>query len=343
MTYRTVAPKRWCIVGLGSMGKRRVRNLHALGYRSVVGVDVRDDRRSEARDRYGIEVTPDLGSGLEGADAVVVSLPPDLHVGAATAAVRAGLPVFCEASVTDDGLAELEALARDRGVVVFPSCTMRYFPAPQCIRAMVAEGPLGRPLFFTYHSGQFLPDWHPWERITDYYVSNPATGGCREIVPFELAWLTWVFGEVTDVAGYVGRSGELGIPLDDRYHVELGFASGVRGALTVDVLSRPAVRAMRVVGTAGTLRWDEGGVFTSDGRAGWREHAIDTGTRESGYINPEEPYQQEMRDFVRCLERGEAPAYDVCADRRVLATLYAIERSARTGCRLTRAAGEWPA
>jgi predicted dehydrogenase len=324
------------------MGKRRVRNLHALGHRSIVGVDIRDDRRAEARERYGIEVTRDLDAALGGADAAVVSLPPDLHVATATAAVRAGVPVFCEASVTDDGLAELEVLARERGVLVFPSCTMRYFPAPRRIRALVASGGLGRPLFFTYHSGQYLPDWHPWERITDYYVSKPATGGCREIVPFELTWLTWVFGDVTEVSGHVGQSGELGIPLDDRYHAELGFADGVRGALTVDVLSRPAVRAMRLVFTAGTLRWEDGRIFTSDGAAGWREHTIEAGTRESGYINPEEPYQQELAEFVACVERAVTPEYDLCADRRVLATLYAIERSHRTGWRLTRVGEAWP-
>ena len=40
---------------------------------------------------------------------------------------------------------------------------------------------------FVYHSGQYLPDWHPWESYKDFYVSNPATGARREIVPFELS------------------------------------------------------------------------------------------------------------------------------------------------------------
>ena len=40
------------VVGLGSMGKRRVRCLQALGYRDVNGFDSRADRRKEAQERY---------------------------------------------------------------------------------------------------------------------------------------------------------------------------------------------------------------------------------------------------------------------------------------------------
>ncbi len=325
---------RFLIIGLGSMGKRRVRNLQALGHQHITGWDRRADRCDEARQRYGITIAADAGQALAQADAVIISLPPDLHVGWALRAVAVGKPVFCEASVTDDGLDELCARASASGVVVFPSCTMRYFPAPRAIRTAVLAGAIGKPLFFTYHSGQYLPDWHPWESLSDYYVSNPATGGCREIVPFELAWLTWLFGDVTEVTGSVARLGDLGVPIDDHYHGALRFADGTRGALTVDVLVRPAVRTMRLVGTAGTLRWDDAGLALSQGNGPWQEVPLNRGTPAAGYINPEEPYQQELGDFIACIARRAPPAYDLAADHRVLRVLYALEDSARRGARI---------
>jgi predicted dehydrogenase len=42
------------VVGLGSMGKRRIRNLRALGLADIVGVDPRADRRDEAAQKYGV-------------------------------------------------------------------------------------------------------------------------------------------------------------------------------------------------------------------------------------------------------------------------------------------------
>ena len=42
------------IIGLGSMGKRRVRNLQSLGIKNIVGFDIREDRREETEKKYQI-------------------------------------------------------------------------------------------------------------------------------------------------------------------------------------------------------------------------------------------------------------------------------------------------
>ncbi len=51
---------------------------------------------------------------------------------------------------------------------------------------------------YTYHVGQYLPDWHPWEDIKDFFVNDKRTNGNREILVRELPWLTETFGEVID-------------------------------------------------------------------------------------------------------------------------------------------------
>ena len=42
------------VVGLGSMGKRRIRNLQYLNQETVIGFDPRDDRCKESFEKYGI-------------------------------------------------------------------------------------------------------------------------------------------------------------------------------------------------------------------------------------------------------------------------------------------------
>ena len=56
---------RFLVIGLGSMGKRRVRNLQALGHRNVAGFDPHVDRRNEAADKYGSVVYPDFATAAE--------------------------------------------------------------------------------------------------------------------------------------------------------------------------------------------------------------------------------------------------------------------------------------
>ena len=69
------------------------------------------------------------------------------------------------------------------------------------IRDLLNKNIIGQPLSFIYHSGQYLPDWHPWEDYRKFYVSKRETGACREIVPFELVWLIDLFGKVKTVTG----------------------------------------------------------------------------------------------------------------------------------------------
>ena len=48
------------IVGLGSMGKRRIRNLRANGEEKIIGFDIRIDRLKEAETKYNIQTIDDF-------------------------------------------------------------------------------------------------------------------------------------------------------------------------------------------------------------------------------------------------------------------------------------------
>ena len=69
------------IVGLGSMGKRRIRCLQSLGYKNIVGFDMREDRRIEVINKYEIQVVDNFDKGLKkfDIDAMIISVPPDIH------------------------------------------------------------------------------------------------------------------------------------------------------------------------------------------------------------------------------------------------------------------------
>src|SRR5205823_14656202 len=87
------------VIGLGSMGSRRVRDLSALGH-EVLGFDVRSDRNERAARRFGIATVDSVSNLIRSRlDAVVISVPPDGHAAAYGAAFDARLPFFSEASI----------------------------------------------------------------------------------------------------------------------------------------------------------------------------------------------------------------------------------------------------
>jgi len=332
---------KFLIVGLGSMGKRRIRNLQYLQAGELVGCDTRADRREEAATRYGVETVAGLDEGFaRQPDAVIISTPPDLHVVCAREAARRGLHFFTEAGVMDEGIDEVLALLRRQpGVVGVPSCTMRYQAGPRAIKAAVKAGTVGTALSFVYQSGQYLPDWHPWEDYRTFYVSRRATGACREIVPFELVWLTDVLGPIRSVTAFRGKLSDLETDIDDVYQCLLEFVSGVRGVLQVDVLARAPVRHFRLLGSHGTVEWDavarDVRVYTAATRE-WTRQDLASGTVEKGYAewSAEEPYVAEMRDFVAAV-RGQATfPHSFEEDGRLLRVLEAAEDSAVHGGRV---------
>lgn len=322
------------VVGLGSMGKRRVRNLQALGGHEVAGMDVRADRREDASMKYGIAVFSEFTDALDlfQPNAVVISTSPERHMDIAFAAFDHGLSCFIEASVVDaERIRELDCRSSSTPVLFAPSCTMRYFPGPRKVRELVRSGIVGRPVNINYHTGQYLPDWHPWEAIQDFYVSARETGGGREIVPFELTWLHDIFGFPEALACVKDKLTDMPADIDDIYHCLLKFPGGAVGNLTVEVISRPhATRELRVLGSEGEIVYsaDSNSVrWAKIGDSGWTECDLGTGSIESGYINPEEPYIAEMRDFVSAVAQGDKRLYPntLRDDYKVLRLLHQLE------------------
>ena len=52
------------VIGLGSMGKRRIRNLLKLGYKDIIGFDIRTDRINEVNKKYHIKSYFDFDDAL---------------------------------------------------------------------------------------------------------------------------------------------------------------------------------------------------------------------------------------------------------------------------------------
>lgn len=330
---------KFLVVGLGSMGKRRVRNLQALGHTALAGFDPRADRREEAFLRYSIETFDSFDKALAAfkPDALVISTGPSLHMEYAHQAVKLGLHCFIEASVVEgERIAELCKALEGTKLVMVPSCTMRYYPGPIAIRDIIRAGKIGKPLNLNYLTGQYLPDWHPWEHIQDFYVSKRETGGAREIVPFELTWINEIFGEPKPLVCVKDKLTDINADIDDIYCCMLRYSDGMLANVTVEVISRPkAIRELNILGSTGRLVFsaDENCVrYIAVGDEDWTRINLGSGTLEKGYINPEEPYISEMADFLKAIKAADRKVFPntLESDVRILALLNNLEKLSAT-------------
>ncbi|MBI3639000.1 MAG: Gfo/Idh/MocA family oxidoreductase [Thaumarchaeota archaeon] len=327
---------KFLIVGLGSMGKRRIRNLKQLEQNDIIGFDTREDRCNEAHEKYQIHTFTDIAEAIkDNPDAMVISTPPDLHMRYAKIAIENNIHFFTEASVIQDEMEEVIQLLVKSNIIGLPSCTMRYHPIVIQVNRILKTNNIGKPLAILYHSGQYLPDWHPWEDYRKFYVSKRKTGACREIVPFELTWLVSTFGKINSVTANKSKVSKLEADIDDIYNVLLEFKNGVQGNLTVDVIARFPYRQLKILGENGVIfaDWSEKIVRYFTKETGWVDKKIDDGIIEKNYIHGEGMYIHEMETFLKSIKKEIPQPYTFEEDLKILKILEYMEKSSDDGTR----------
>lgn len=290
---------RFLIVGLGSIGRRHLRNLRALGeqdillYRTHLATLPDDDLK-------GLPVFTDLADALaEKPDGVIIANPTAAHLGTALPAARAGATLLIEKPVshTMQGLAELrEALALNhaRAMVGFH---FRYHPVLREIRQILTEGSLGWTLSGRAHWGEYLPGWHPWE---DYRASYAARadlgGGVTNTLSHPFDYLRWMLGELTYVNAALGKLSDLEFDVEDNTDALLEFANGARVSVHLDYYQQPPSHTLDLTCEGGRILWDNA---SGSARVLF---ADDQAARE---IPPPEGFERndmflaEMADFIR--------------------------------------------
>ena len=321
------------IVGLGSMGKRRARLLRGLVPEvEIAGVDSAPGRREEAR-ALGITAYESLDAALAagGFDGALVCTAPLSHAGLIGRLLEAGLPVFTELNLVDDGYDENIRKAKEKGVPLFLSSTMLYRGETRYIKQRVQE--FAGPVNYIYHIGQYLPDWHPWENYKNFFVGDARTGGVREIFGIDLPWLLDTFGPVTGFTAMKDKISNLEITYPDSVFVTLRHENGTKGMLAVDVVSPKAVRNFECFGEGLHLFWEGNprSLYEFDKQSGEKQPVntyaqVEQDPRYSDNI-VENAYVDELANFLGVLAGAEQPRYSFEQDKKTIRLIEAIENA----------------
>ncbi len=315
------------VIGCGSMGKRRIRDLIGAGL-EVMAFDLRPDRRETAASQFRIRTVARLEEALaEQPDAAAVSVPPSLHGGMVLAALRAGCHVFSEAPLclSMAELDEIESAARAAGKLVAPSCTWLHYPFHSTLKKMVETADLGPILCFHSHFGAHLAGWHPYEGL-NFYAADRRNGGMGfDVLVHQIQLFQWLAGPARSVLCQAVRRSSLSAASGyDIYDVLLDSGS-ITAALHCDVLQRPPDTQWRAWGEACTVEWT------------WESMRIRPASGEvrveklpAGYTY-EDVYRAEIRHFVAAAQGERTYARSLQDERQVLRALLAAEESASRG------------
>lgn len=295
------------IAGFGSIGRRHLRNLRALGHEKFILYRTRkstlpDDEISDIPQAF------DLSKALSYKPvATIIANPTALHMSVALAAARCGSHLFIEKPISNtlDGVEDLPRLVADRGLIAQVGFQFRFHPGLQKIKRLLDANVIGTVLSVQAHWGEHLPDWHPWEDYRQSYSARRDLGGGVLLTlchPFD--YLRFLLGEVASVSALTSQSGGLGIDVEEAADVLLHFKSGAIGHVHLDYIERPAEHFLHIIGQNGIIHWNN-----SDGRIKWYSQkrkkwekipVPDDFDRNTMFLD-------EMRHFLSCVQGSKQP------------------------------------
>lgn len=248
------------IAGLGSIGRRHFRNLLSLGEKDLILY--RTNKATLPDDELaGYPVETDLATALEKhrPQAVIVSNPTALHLDVAIPAARSGCAILLEKPISNDlsRVDELRRAVAESGSKVLVGFQFRFHPTLNKARELILDGALGKVLTVHAHWGEYLPNWHPWEDYRESYAArDDLGGGVIRTLTHPLDYLRYLLGEVESLWSFNGHISPLEMDVEDVAEIGLRFTSGAIGGLHLNYVQRPPVHQLEIVGTAGSLRWD---------------------------------------------------------------------------------------
>ncbi|MCZ6678515.1 MAG: Gfo/Idh/MocA family oxidoreductase [Candidatus Poribacteria bacterium] len=265
-------------------------------------------------------------------DVVGVFTPDHLHAEHAAAALEAGKHVICTKPMvtTMDDCDRLVRLVDGTGLKFVAAMTWRHLPKIVAARRAFDQGKLGK---ITLIDTGYVHDIRAVCRRTPWRVTAPQDflfgGGAHAI-----DCVRWFAGDIEEVHAFAMNSGVIpGYPIEDTWMLNLKFASGALGRVSVICSAvnspRDAHQRLVIYGTKGTLTGLDLGL---------------DGVRERETLNADPPAHREnlieghamelllyFDKMARCILDDKAPTPSVRDGACVVAVALAAGESLSTG------------
>lgn len=247
------------IVGFGSAGRRALHVIQEISPTTKFLVIT-----SQVVSEPGLAVAATFNEVLDfDPDVVVIAGPATMRRESVDVLALSSASFFIEkplAHSLSDATAIAHILCNSSKIQV--GYNLRFSKSLTYFREQIHAATFGRVLSVRAETGQYLPDWRP---DSDYRNSVSARaelgGGVLRELSHELDYLRWIFGPIEWVSGWVGKTSDLDIDVDDMALITLGFSgpersSSLIGSVALDFVRRDRTRSLTVLCEKATLRWD---------------------------------------------------------------------------------------
>lgn len=248
------------VVGTGSVARRHLANLLAIGVRDLIAVSEYSKKDHLIIEGTQIPAVQAIQTAYNlSIDAIVISSPTAFHLNHLKTAVAANLHVYLEkpAATSADGLTEIAEEAERLGLVVAMGTQNRFHESLIEIRQAVRSGEVGQVLNVFANLGEHISDYHPGEDYRQSYTARADLGGGVLLTQIhQIDYLNWIFGPFTHVSAVGGKHSDLEIDVEDNITYLLRTADNVPVVGHLDYLQRPKRVTLEIFGTRCSYKWN---------------------------------------------------------------------------------------
>ncbi len=325
---------KWGLVGASTIAaEHMIGAMRANGGAPAWVVSASADHAADFARRHGVaRGTHSLALMLDDPTvaAVYISSTNEKHHDQALAAIAAGKHVICEKplAMTVPEAAAMVRAAHDAGVIFATNHHLRNAGSHQAMRAVIAEGRIGKVLSLRVHHAVHLPP-----HLQGWRIDNPAAGGgvIPDITVHDADTVRFLTGEnPVDVVAQAGVSG-MGQGVEDSVMSVWSLPSGAMVMAHESFTHRFAGSGVEVHGSEGSIFAT--GVMT---QAPVGEVTLVTAAgREAVPFSAHDLYAKGVAAFVAAVQGEGRPAATGEDGVKSLAVALAVREAAASGRRVT--------
>lgn len=254
--------KRFLIIGLGSIGRRHLRNLATLFPDAALYVLRHTQHRDTEATELGATLLSDPDTALAITyDLIVLATPSANHIDLLPRLIAKGDPLLAEKPIVSD-LTDCDLISALLNTAPparrASGFNFRYLPSLQHARNLIQNGSLGRLARASFTAGLWLPDWRVGQDYTKGYSADARRGGGVELdLVHEVDVARWFFGELYLEYAAGGHFSGLDLMANDTSLMVLRpIQEGPLIQIALDYVARQRIRRYEIIGDAASLIWD---------------------------------------------------------------------------------------
>lgn len=249
------------IVGLGSIGKRHLRNILAIENTKKLEIIIYSKQtKSYLSNHKNIKIFDTLDKCLlEKPDVGFITNETVHHIPIAIKLAKVGLDLFIEKPLSNkiSNVKTFSKIVKTKKLITLVGCNLRFHRCINEIKNLIDQKVIGDIISVKVECGTYLPDWHPNENYSKSYASRDDLGGGVVLTCIhELDYLFWFFGETQEVFSMTGKYSNLKITASDLSAIILKFKNNIIAEVHLDYFQKPEARSCKIIGTKGTIIWD---------------------------------------------------------------------------------------